>query len=654
MSGLVLRRAANWQNKFLHRILLATSLLVVVAIGGFGAWTYQQQRTAIHRQIEAELRAIGQSTADNIAKWLGGRLLLVQTLADDLRDSNPAEVQRLLRQPTLAASFKATYFGAAAGSFVIWPAEQLPADFDARTRPWYKLAAAARGAVLTEPYADAAGGGLIITAASQVASQNGVAGVAGADLDLGTIRDVLASLDLGGRGYAFLVEASGRVLVHPDPRRVLHDLRDALPAAAGQLTGQAVLGGDSNSLFGLFPIAGLPGAKWYVGIVLDRAAALQPLAGYRAAAVVAAAVAVLLIVPLLGLLIQALVARPIVQMTAAMQRLAGGDTEVDIPARSRGDEIGAMAAAVEVFRDNRRAADRMMADQATEHAARDRHAARLEELLRGFEAEVSHLVAVLATAAADLQSTAQGMTDVAGRTGQRSRAVVVAAEAASASVQTVAVDGGRLTESIAEIGREVQQSSLIAQQAVEATRRTDAVVQALAGGAQKIGEIVGLITAIAGQTNLLALNATIEAARAGDAGKGFAVVASEVKSLATQTTKATEDIGAHISQIQSATGEAVEAIGGITRIIGEISGIATTISASVEQQGAATVAITRNMHHTAEGIQSIGDNIAGMDAAATETGTAATHVLGAATALSGQADRLRAEVQRFVAEIRVA
>ena len=508
--------------------------------------------------------------------------------------------------------------------------------------------------MLTAPYADAAGGGLIITVAAPVGSHGDLSGVAGADLDLGTIRDMLAGLDVGGRGYAFLVEAGGRVLVHPDRSLVLHDLREALPAAAGRLTGQAVLGSDTHSLFGLFPIAGLPGAKWYVGIVLDRAAALQPLAGYRVAAVVAAAVAVLLIVPLLGLLIQALVARPIVAMTTAMQRLADGDTEVGIPARSRRDEIGAMAAAVEVFRDNRRAADRLVADQAAERAARERHAARLEELLHGFEAEVSQLVAVLATAATGLQTTAQGMSDVAGRTGGRSRAVVAAAEAASASVQTVAVAGGELTNSIAEIGRQVQQSSLIAQQAVEATRHTDAVVQALSGGAQKIGEIVGLITAIAGQTNLLALNATIEAARAGDAGKGFAVVASEVKSLAIQTTSATGDIGAHISQIQAATREAVEAIGGVSRIIGEISGIATTIAASVEQQGAATVAITRNMHNTAEGMQSIGANIAGMDAAASETGAAAAHVLGAATELSGQADRLRAEVQRFVSEIRAA
>ena len=180
------------------------------------------------------------------------------------------------------------------------------------------------------------------------------------------------------------------------------------------------------------------------------------------------------------------------------------------------------------------------------------------------------------------------------------------------------------------------------------------MVQALASGAQKIGEIVGLIRSIAGQTNLLALNATIEAARAGDAGKGFAVVASEVKGLASQTARATEDIGAQINQMQGATKEAVEAIQEITRIITEISEIATTIASAVEQQGAATNGIASNVQQTVAGIQDVTENIEGVDQAAGETGAAVAQVLGAASELSKQADQLSGEVQAFVAEIRAA
>jgi methyl-accepting chemotaxis protein len=654
MQNLDIRRADTLGRKFLYRILLAASLLVVAAIGGFAFWSYQQQSNSIRQQIDAQLRAVGEASADGITKWLGGRLLVIQTLADNLRDTDATETKRLLEQPTLSATFKATYFGDEAGHFTIWPAEQLPPDFDPRTRPWYKLAASMHGVVLTEPYTDAAGGGLIITAAAPVMNHGVFAGVAGADLDLGTIGTMLASLDIGGKGYAFLVEENGRVLVHPDKTRILHSLAEALPAAAMQLGGKAVLGGDSSTIFGLFPIAGLPGGKWYVSIALDRQAMLQPLANFRASAIVAAVVAVLLIVPLLGLLIHGLVARPIVRMTGIMKQLADGNTEVAVPEQHRRDEIGEMANAVQVFKTNMIRTDRLVAEQEAEHSVKDRRAAHLENLVRGFEAKVTQLVGMLSSAATGLQTTAQSMSGIAGQTGQRIGAVVAVAEEASARVQTAASAGEELSLSISEISRQVNKSATVAQQAVDEAVRTDAVVQALASGAQKIGEIVGLIRSIAGQTNLLALNATIEAARAGDAGKGFTVVASEVKGLASQTARATEDIGTQIGEMQMATKEAVEAIQGITRIIGEISGIATTIASAVEEQGAATAEITRNVQQTAAGIQDFTTNIGGVNQAADEAGAAAAQVLGAASELSSQAGQLSGEVQTFIADIRAA
>jgi methyl-accepting chemotaxis protein len=652
MSNPVTRFADVAGGRFLNRILIATSLLVVAAIGGFAFWSYQQQSHSVRQQLNAQLGAVGQASADGIAKWLGGRLLVIQALADSLGDRDATEVMRLLAQPTLSAAFKATYLGDAAGHFAISPAEQLPAGFDPRTRPWYKLAGATHGVVLTEPYMDAAGGGLIISVAAPVLNHSVFAGVAGADLALGTIATMLGSLDVGGNGYAFLVEENGRILVHPDKDRMLHGLAETLPGV--QLHGSAVLGSDDSSIFGLFPIGGLPGAKWYVGIVLNRSAMLRPLANFRNSAIVAAAGAVLLIVPLLGLFIHRLVARPITHMTSAMKRVADGDTEVAVPEQHRRDEIGEMAKAVQVFKLNMMKTDKLVAEQVAEHEIKDRRAAHLESLVQNFEAKATQLVAVLASAAAGLQATAESMSGIAGETSQRIEAVVAVADDASSRVQTVSSAGEALSSSVGEIGKQVHKSATVARQAVDEAMRTDGVVQALASGAQKIGEIVGLISSIAGQTNLLALNATIEAARAGDSGKGFAVVASEVKNLANQTARATEDIGAQINQMQIATKEAVQAIQGITRTIGEISEIATTIAAAVEEQGAATAEITRNVQQTAAGIRDVTTNIEGVNQSAGETGSAATQVLGAASELSRQAGQLSDEVQTFVAEIRAA
>jgi methyl-accepting chemotaxis protein len=232
--------------------------------------------------------------------------------------------------------------------------------------------------------------------------------------------------------------------------------------------------------------------------------------------------------------------------------------------------------------------------------------------------------------------------------------VAAASTQTSVNVQTVATATEELAVSVQEIGRQVAQSARIAGQAVEDARQTDATVQALAAGAQKIGDVVTIIQDIANQTNLLALNATIEAARAGDAGKGFAVVASEVKALANQTGKATEEIGSQIVQIQDTTRQAVTAIQGIARTIGEINEIAASIASAVEQQNAATQEISRNVQQAAKGTQDVSNNIAGVKQAATETGVAATEVLGAAKDLSRQSGELRGEVDHFIADVQAA
>ena len=349
-----------------------------------------------------------------------------------------------------------------------------------------------------------------------------------------------------------------------------------------------------------------------------------------------------------------LIGRPILGMTQAMRALADGDMTVAVPGAGRGDEIGGMANAVQVFKESMTRADRLAAEQQSEHAARDQRSVHVEQLVRTFEAKVGALIGLLSSASTELEATAQSMSQTASETGQEATTAASAAEQVNAGVQTVAATVEELRASIGEIGRQVGQSERITKQAVENAQRTDQIVRALVANTQKIGQVVDLITTIAGQTNLLALNATIEAARAGDAGKGFAVVASEVKSLAQQTAKATEDIAAQIAEVQGSTAGVVDAIAKIAETIQEVSTIATAIGAAVEQQGAATAEIARSVQQTAVSTQRVTGNIAHVSQTANDTGTAAHRVLDAAGDLSRQADLLSAEVAGFTAEVRAA
>ncbi len=356
----------------------------------------------------------------------------------------------------------------------------------------------------------------------------------------------------------------------------------------------------------------------------------------------------------MGFLLIRGISAPVATMTAAMRRLAAHDLNVDIAGAGRGDEIGAMADAVLVFKDSMITADRLAAEQAEERAGKERRAQALDALVRGFEAAVAGLIALQSAAATELQATARTMTGAAGQATERGAAVAGASADSSASVQAVSAATEQLSASIGEISRQVSQSARLTEQAVADTRRTDTIVQALAEAAGRIGDVVGLISDVASQTNLLALNATIEAARAGDAGKGFAVVASEVKSLAQQTARATEEIGAQIGQIQHATGEAVAAIKGITGVIEGVNGISIAIATAVEQQGAATAEIARNVQQAASATRGVAANIAGVNDAASDTAAAASQVLGAAGGLARQADQLAREVDSFVAGVKAA
>ncbi|MBI2253889.1 MAG: HAMP domain-containing protein [Proteobacteria bacterium] len=346
------------------------------------------------------------------------------------------------------------------------------------------------------------------------------------------------------------------------------------------------------------------------------------------------------------------ISMPIRLMTATMNELAGGRLEIEIPAQTNRDEIGDMARTVLVFKDALRAQRDADSAAKLDAEAKLQRAQALESLIAGFEGKVGELAASLTTASGALQNSAQSMTETADRTDRQSMVVATGAEQATTNVQAVAAATEELSASISEIGRQVVQSSGIAEKAVSQAEQTNQQVRDLAAAARAIGDVIGLIHEIAGQTNLLALNATIEAARAGEAGRGFAVVASEVKNLAGQTAKATEEIGAKIAEIQQATENSVDAIASIASVIEEMSRISTAIASAVEEQTSATAEIARNVQQASQGTTEVSANISGVTAAAGDTGRAAAEVLSAAVELGSKSNVLNEEVRRFIGDVR--
>lgn len=348
------------------------------------------------------------------------------------------------------------------------------------------------------------------------------------------------------------------------------------------------------------------------------------------------------------------VSRPLSRMEGAMRRLADGDLTAEIPFVGRADEIGSMAAAVQVFKDNGQERARLEAAQAEERAARDRRAAAIEQTIGAFDADVSSILRTVAAASSELEATAAALSATAEESAHSATAVAAASEQASANVETVASASEELAASIGEITGQVQSSVRVAEEALDAAAETEKTVQSLVTAADRIGSVVKLISDIAGQTNLLALNATIEAARAGEAGRGFAVVASEVKTLASQTAKATDEISAQIHEMQGSTGRVAMSIAEIGTVVRRMSENAAAISAAVEQQGAATREIARNVAQASVGTQQVSANIVGVTESATQTGAGATQVLSSSGELAREAETLKSKVESFFTRIRAA
>jgi len=348
------------------------------------------------------------------------------------------------------------------------------------------------------------------------------------------------------------------------------------------------------------------------------------------------------------------VAKGIASVVKPMELLAAGDLSPEIPHQGSKTEIGKIAATLQIFKNSliaKKAADIAAADEAT---AKMQRAETVDGITRKFEAMIGELVTSFSSASTEMESSAGTLTKAADVTQQLSTSAANGSRTVSESIQSTAAATEEITSSVAEIGRQVMESSRVAQCAVQQAEKTNSSISELSAAAARIGDVVKLITAIAEQTNLLALNATIEAARAGEAGRGFAVVASEVKALASQTAKATDEIGAQIAGMQAATDDSVSTIKEISATIDQISEISSAIAAAVEEQGAATQEIARNVRQAAELCSQVAVNIDDVSRGNSETGAASSQVFSAAQSLAQESTRLEVEVQGFISQIRAA
>jgi methyl-accepting chemotaxis protein len=485
-------------------------------------------------------------------------------------------------------------------------------------------------------------------------------------------RDIHAVRFDHGDGYVSVIDADNGVILMHGANPASEGKPTPNDAATGEPVWHLVLGalhgGDEGTTSYMFPKPGQtdPLRKlvavgvyrpwklaFYSGAYTDDLDAVFDAALWRMGSVGGG---VLLLTLLAAWLINRDVAVSIGRLKSAMDRLAAGELDAPIPGTARRDEVGGIANAVLRFKEHMNETNRQRAlqDEAAKQAAAAAQKAALGRMADGFEGTVGGLVARLTAGAAALEATAQSLSGTARQGSEQAESVAAASGQVSSGLQSVASAAEELAASIGEISRQVTQSAQMTGSAVAAARRTDTIVGELAGGADRIGAVVGLISDIASQTNLLALNATIEAARAGEAGKGFAVVASEVKSLASQTGRATDEIGGQITQIQAATREAVAAIRDISQTIEQVSGIAAAIAAAVEQQGAATAEISRNVQQTSRAAQEMTESSGAVSRAAGETGASAGQVLSAASDVSRQSGQLSDAARGFVDGVRAA
>ncbi len=657
------------------RILIAASIAVVVVLCGFSLYIDRLQRMTIGSAVTNEINSAGLQASQGIASWLTARLMLTEL--EGYAAGRIGTVEGILSEfdnPVLLREFMSTYVGHQAdGKFTSVPFQPLPDGYDPRIRPWYQAAVKADRIVLTDPYVDASTGQLIVSAAVPVKRDGKLYGVAASDFSLKTLVSLLGSVDIGGKGSAFLVNREGAILVHPDQSLITRKLADVFPvttpAIGGGLT-ETVLN-NKPVLVNIVPIKGLPVDTWYLALVVDQQKAFAAIDDFRIAAVIATIIGVIAMVGILALVLSRLVVRPVVRMTGVMTKLASGDVSTSIPGTERKDEIGQMGAAVAVFRDNaierirlereadenrsmsdqeRREREAMRAREAEQmsfavhelatglgfladgdlaHSIETPFAGDLERLRLDFNAAVAKLNAAMINVGHNAHAIDGGAMEIrtsadnlARRTEQQAASVEQTA-AALEEVTTTVKDSAHRAEEVGQIvaraRAEAEKSGAIVRNAVDA-------MEAIEKSSNEISNIIGVIDEIAFQTNLLALNAGVEAARAGEAGKGFAVVAQEVRELAQRSANAAKEIkqlirvsGDQVVAGVSLVHETGKALEGIVHEVQDINKHITAIVTASREQSQGLLEINTAVNVMDQGTQ--------QNAAMVEEQTAASHGL---------------------------